>query len=154
MRNKDTQRRDSDHLVEPSNLDQCAWINGAGDPVKWVTVNIGGRDIGIGAGPKFIVHTTVTVEASTADENAARLPPALGEALLVLVCPRNRAKYVRGDLRETFNEDIKINGKRRAVLLYWSGVLHSIGPLLWVKLRRAGFIALLLEIGRRWSGLS
>jgi hypothetical protein len=81
-------------------------------------------------------------------------PPFLGEWLLVLFCPGKRATHVRGDLRENFNEDIKINGKRRAKLLYWAAVLRSIGPLLWIKLRRAGLIALLLEIGRRWSGLS
>ena len=81
-------------------------------------------------------------------------PPFLGEWLLVLFCPGKRATHVRGDLRENFNEDIKINGKRRAKLLYWAAVLRSIGPLLWVKLRRAGLTALLLEIGRRWSGLS
>jgi hypothetical protein len=41
-------------------------------------------------------------------------------------------------------------GNRRAKLLYWAAVLRSIGPLLWVKLRRAGLIALLIDIGRRW----
>jgi hypothetical protein len=59
-----------------------------------------------------------------------------------------------GCLEELFHEDIKTKGKRRAELLYWAAVLRSIGPLLLVKVREAGFIALLLEIGRRWSGLS
>jgi hypothetical protein len=81
-------------------------------------------------------------------------PPALGEALIVLFCSKNRARYVMGCLEENFHEHIRTKGKRRAKLLYWAAVLHSIGPLLWVKLRRAGLIALLLEIGRRWSGLS
>src|SRR5882757_2902937 len=69
-------------------------------------------------------------------------PPALGEALLVLFCPKNRARHVMGDLGELFQEDINTKGPRRAKLLYWSAVLRSIGPLLWVKVRKAGFIAL------------
>jgi hypothetical protein len=81
-------------------------------------------------------------------------PPAFGEMLLVLFCPRNRARHVMGDLEEIFNEDVKTRGPHRAKLLYWSGVLHSIGPLLWVKVRKAGLVALLVEIGRRWVGLS
>jgi hypothetical protein len=81
-------------------------------------------------------------------------PPFLGEWLLVLFCPGKRARYVMGCLEENFHEDIRTKGKRRAKLLHWAAVLRSIGPLLWVKLRRAGLIALLLEIGRRWSGLS
>jgi hypothetical protein len=81
-------------------------------------------------------------------------PPVLGEALLVLFCPRRRVKHVRGDLEEIFNEDVKTRSVRRAKLLYLCGVLHSIGPLLWLKLRKAGLIALLIEVGRRWGGLS
>jgi hypothetical protein len=81
-------------------------------------------------------------------------PPVLGEALLVLFCPKNRARYVMGDLEELFHEDLKTKGQRRAKLLYWAAVLRSIGPLLWVKVRKAGLIALVLEIGRRWNGMS
>jgi len=81
-------------------------------------------------------------------------PPALGEVLLLLFCPKNRTRYVMGCLEENFHEDIKSKGIRRAKLLYWTAVLRSIGPLLWVKVRRAGLIALLLELGRRWSGMS
>ena len=109
---------------------------------------------GIGIGKSIFPHLTVEVKEPTAEENAARLPPALGEVLLLLFCPKNRARHVKGDLEEIFHEDIKTKGKRRAKLLYWAAVLRSIGPLLWVRLRRAGLIALLLEIGRRWSGLS
>jgi hypothetical protein len=170
MKNKDTPRRESDHLVEPSNLYQHTWINEvripygpvlwvseAGEPVKWPIGNGGGRDIGISAEPKFIIYqskVTIEVKEPTADENAARLTPALGEALLVLFCPKNRARHMMGDLEEIFHEDIKTKGKRRAKLLYWAAVLRSIGPLLRVRVRKAGLIALLFEIGRRWSGLS
>jgi len=89
------------------------------------------------------------------DKKSSRpLPPAMGEALLVLFSPKNRVDAVMGDLEERFHEHIKTKGKRRAKVLYWAAILHSIGPLLWVKLRRAGLIALLLEISHRWCGLS
>jgi hypothetical protein len=73
--------------------------------------------------------------------------------MLVLFCPKNRARYVMGDLEETFHDDVRTKGQGRANLLYWSAVLRSIGPLLRVKARKAGFIAVVVEIGRRWSGL-
>jgi hypothetical protein len=98
------------------------------------------------------IHATLTVTLSSGEQLPK--PPALGEALLILFCPKNRARHVMGCLEENFHGDIKAKGKSRAKLLYWAAVLESIGPLLWVKLRRAGFIALVLEIGRRWSGLS
>jgi hypothetical protein len=99
---------------------------------------------------------SMNTEATTSSTD---LPPqpigvALGEMLLVLFCPRNRARHVTGDLEEIFHNDVKRKGQRRANLLYWSAILRSVGPLLWVKLRKAGFIALVLEIGRRWSGMS
>ena len=80
-------------------------------------------------------------------------PPALGEALLLLFCPKNRARHMmEGDLEEIFHEDIKTKGHSRATMLYWCGILRSIGPLLWTKIRKAGLVALLIEIGRSWGG--
>jgi hypothetical protein len=99
---------------------------------------------------------SMEAEATTSSTD---LPPqplgvALGEMLLLMFCPRIRARHVMGDLEEIFNDDVKAKGQRRADLLYWCGILRSIGPLLWTKLRRAGLIALLVEITRRWSGMS
>jgi hypothetical protein len=147
MKNKDTPRRDPD-LVEPSNLRRI-WVNNAGEPVELViaTDRLNTYSMVFGENNGAARHEPI------AEENAARLPPALGEALLLLFCSKNRARHVMGDLEEIFHEDIKTKGKRRAKLLYWAAVLRSIGPLLWVKLRRAGLIALLLEIGL-WCGLS
>jgi hypothetical protein len=136
MKNKDTERRDSDHLVKPSDhLRRGLWIG--------VTILFPG-----------LLFKVLKVKEPAAEENAALLPPPMGEALVALFCSKNRARYVMGCLEENFHEDIRTKGKRRAKLLYWAAVLRSIGPLLWVKLRRAGLIALLVEIGRRWSGLS
>jgi hypothetical protein len=95
-------------------------------------------------------------EAMTATSSAEQLPqpPVLGEVLLVLFCPKNRVDPVMGDLKERFTEDVFAKGRKHAKLLFLARVVRSIGPLLWIKLRGAGLIALLLEIGRRWCGLS
>jgi hypothetical protein len=94
-----------------------------------------------------------TMTATSSTEQLPK-PPVLGETLLVLFCPKNRARHVMGDLEELFQEDIKTKGGRRAKFLYWAAVLRSIGPLLWMKVRGTGFIALVLEVGRHWSGMS
>src|SRR5947208_2865191 len=62
---------------------------------------------------RFVAPRRIT--ASFAEQ--VRQPPALGEALLVLFCPKNRVDAVLGDLEERFHEHIK--GQRRAKLLYW-----------------------------------
>jgi hypothetical protein len=156
MKKKDRQRRESD-LVEPSNLLRSVWVS-VGVSGKWEMTadwfhKQGGRDVGIGEGPKVIVYPArviLEVKEPTAYQNA----PAIAEALLVLFCPRNRIDALMGDLEERFHEHIRMKGKRRAKLLYWAAVLRSIVPLLWVKVRKAGWIALLFEIRRRWGGLS
>jgi hypothetical protein len=55
-----------------------------------------------------------------------------------------------GDLKERFTEDVFAKGRKHAKLLFWARVVRSIRPLLWIKVRKAGLIALLLEISRRW----
>ena len=102
-------------------------------------------------GRLLITHHTMT---ATSSAEQLPQPPVLGEVLLVLFCPKNRVDPVMGDLKERFTEDVFAKGRKYAKLLYWAAVLRSIGPLLWIKVRRAGLIALLLEISRRWSGLS
>jgi hypothetical protein len=168
-------------LIEPNNHNRAEWINAEGRRVKWISAEDqhvawlnsqtatvswdravndhvhtpAGRDIGIGEGPKTIVPTTVSFEKEKIGaKNSPQLPPAIGEALVVLFCSRNRVDAVMGDLEERFNEEVAAKGERRARLLYWARVLRSIGPLLLVKIRHAGILAAIFEIGRRWSGLS
>jgi hypothetical protein len=111
-----------------------------------------GRDIGLSIRDDAVIIMPVKVRIDTAPKKL--LPPAFGEALLVLFCPKKRIDAMMGDLEEQFHEHVETKGERRAKLLYWSGVLRSIGPQLWVKVRKAGLIALLVEISRRWGGLS
>jgi hypothetical protein len=154
------------------NVDPVLWINKGNTPaiwkigkddVVWVTPNTRGmsavRDIGISADRDlpFFYPNGIKVQVlgnPVPAEKEVVVPPAIGEALIALFCTRNRVDAVMGDLEERFHEQVRSKGERRAILLYWAGVLRSIGPLLWVKVRKAGFIALLFEIGRRWGGLS
>lgn len=80
------------------------------------------------------------------------LIPSAGEALIVLFAPKNRVDAIVGDLSERFAEDLEAKGERRAKLLFWARVTRSIGPLLLAKIKRAGWLAVVLEIGRRWIG--
>jgi hypothetical protein len=79
-------------------------------------------------------------------------PPALGESLLVLFCPANRADAVLGDLAEQFEIEVQKKGIKRATLLYWTRAIRSFGPLLTAKLRNTGIWLSVIEIGRRWIG--
>lgn len=80
------------------------------------------------------------------------LPPGSGEVLITLFAPKNRIDALLGDLAECFAEDVEVRGEQRAKLLYWARVTRSIGPLLWTKIKRAGWLAIVFEIGRRWIG--
>ena len=87
-----------------------------------------------------------------AKENSKSIPPALGESLIVLLCPKNRIEAVLGDLEERFTADEARKGTKRARLLYWMRVLRSVGPLALTKVRKLGLYAMVVEIGRRLIG--
>jgi hypothetical protein len=76
-------------------------------------------------------------------------PPALAEWLVALIVPRRRADAVLGDLEERFQRDAASRGLRRARLRYWAEALRSVGPIVWIKAKRLGFLALVAEIWRR-----
>jgi hypothetical protein len=86
------------------------------------------------------------------EQNRDVLPPGAGEVLITLFAPKNRIDALLGDLAESFAEDVEVKGEQRAKLLYWAGVVRSIGPLFWTKIKRAGWLAAVFEIGRRWIG--
>jgi hypothetical protein len=78
-------------------------------------------------------------------------PPALGEILIVLLCPKNRVQAILGDLAEQFKSNVENRGVRRANLLYLAQVVRSC-PLLVTKIRNTGFWLFVVELGRRWIG--
>jgi hypothetical protein len=90
------------------------------------------------------------IERGRADQKIS--PPALGESLLLLFCPTNRADAILGDLAEQFETEVQKKGIKRATLLYWVRAIRSFGPLLVFKIRNTGIWLFVIEIGRRWIG--
>jgi hypothetical protein len=76
-------------------------------------------------------------------------PPGLAEWLVTLIVPSRRADAVLGDLEERFHKNVASRGLPRARMLYWAETLRSIGPILWMKAKQVGFLALVAEIWRR-----
>jgi hypothetical protein len=76
-------------------------------------------------------------------------PPGLAEWLVALVAPKRRADAVLGDLEERFHRNVDSLGLRRARARYWAEALRSIGPILWMKAKQLGLLALVAEIWRR-----
>jgi hypothetical protein len=103
------------------------------------------------SGASFVLLRSVLAatrpRASTG--SAAVDPPGLAEWLLALVVPRRRADALLGDLEERFHRNVDSRGLRRARMLYWAEALRSIGPILWMKAKQLGFLALVAEIWRR-----
>jgi hypothetical protein len=169
MKRKRKQHPNADRAQKISS-DSVQWTNKGGVPVNWkigkndvvwVAPNTRGmsavRDIGISVDrdlPIFYPKGVMVVKDPAPLEKEVVAPPVIGEFLIELFCTKNRVDAVMGDLEERFHEQVRSKGEQRARLLYWAGLLRSIGPLLWVKVRKAGLIALLFEIGRRWGGLS
>jgi hypothetical protein len=77
------------------------------------------------------------------------VPPSLAEWLIALLVPQRRSDAVLGDLEEHFQRNIISRGLQRARALYWAETLRSIGPILWMKAKQLGVLALVAEIWRR-----
>jgi hypothetical protein len=76
-------------------------------------------------------------------------PPGLAEWLITLLVPNRRAETLLGDFEQRFNRHIETRGLRMARALYWGEVLRSILPLVIVKAKKLGVIAVIAEIWRR-----
>jgi len=79
-------------------------------------------------------------------------PPAMSEFLFSLLGPEGRVDSMLGDLEERFHADLESVSKSRARWRYRSRVWRSLGPLVLRKLKNWGFLAFILELGRRKIG--
>jgi len=86
------------------------------------------------------------------DDTSDTNPPGLAQFLARLLSPKEHGETILGDLQEIFQRDCKAFGRRRARLLYWSGTIRSVGPLVFTKLRNWGLFAAVIEYGRRKIG--
>jgi hypothetical protein len=115
----------------------------------WETLlRFGGEEFAEQQGP---VLDGVSDQAAFQAKTEIASPPALGELMIVLLCPKNRAQAVLGDLAEQFGRDVAQKGVNRAHLLYLARALRSC-PLLIAKIRHTGFWLFVIELGRRFIG--
>jgi hypothetical protein len=80
-------------------------------------------------------------------------PPAIAEALISMFAPKRFSDAQLGDMQEIFETNVKRHGSQRARRLYWYEVARSIGPIILHWLKRIGFIAVLVDYGRKKMGL-
>lgn len=90
-------------------------------------------------------HEIATKNVPSVDEG---VPPALAEAVLVLLIDKRRSDALLGDLEERFHRDRMTRGLRHARLLYWSRALASIRPLLWPAMKRLFTFVVGVVVGR------
>jgi hypothetical protein len=80
-------------------------------------------------------------------------PPVIAEAMISLFTPKHFADAQLGDMQEIFVANAQRFGLRRAKRLYWYEVARSVGPIFFHWLKRVGFIAVLVDYGRKKMGL-
>ncbi|HEV2559326.1 MAG TPA: permease prefix domain 2-containing transporter [Microvirga sp.] len=79
-----------------------------------------------------------TAQLSGHVENPAE-PPALAEVLTRLLARPKYRDAIIGDREEKFRVHVAKWGRKRAVRMYWTDTLSSIGPQLYSALKRLGW---------------
>ncbi len=72
--------------------------------------------------------------------------------MFALLAPRKTVSSQLGDLQEIFERDCEKYGLSRARRLYWAQVLNAIGPSLGRRIKRLGFIGILIDYSRSKIG--
>jgi len=79
---------------------------------------------------------------SVADSGKLAISPPTSAKFILLLIPRRYREHLVGDLEEEYNTIVLPEyGARKARNWYWWHVVISVGPLLWVHVRRAATIA-------------
>jgi hypothetical protein len=79
-------------------------------------------------------------------------PPVIAEFLFSWLAPKRVLQAQLGDLREIFELNVARFGKSRAGMLYWTQVLRAVGPGIWRRIKKLGFIGILVDYGRSKLG--
>jgi hypothetical protein len=79
-------------------------------------------------------------------------PPQTAEWLFAAFAPKRTVKAQLGDLQEIFENESSRFGAKRAKRLYWTRVIRSIVPALWQKLKKLGWLGILIDYGRTKLG--
>jgi hypothetical protein len=123
------------------------WIDGLRGTALGMLIAATG--VGCSAIATYVTWRELNQVRSATASQASGCPPGLAEWLVALIVPRRRADAVLGDLEERFHRHVTLRSLQRARVLYWAEALRSIGPILWIKAKRLGFLAVVAEIWRR-----
>jgi hypothetical protein len=93
------------------------------------------------------------LRSQTEAESPITSPPAIAEALISMFSAKRFSESQLGDMQEIFDNNVKRFGPKRAKRLYWYEVVRSVGPILFHWLKRIGFVAILVDYGRKKMGL-
>lgn len=106
---------------------------------------------------KLVSPTTIIVNQGDLFDDTLEIqqpsPPQLAEALFSMLAPKKTVQHLLGDMQEIFEKNCARFGKARAKRLYWTQVLRAIGPGLWRRVKKLGFIGILIDYGRSKIGL-
>lgn len=91
------------------------------------------------------------VRATVAAKESAS-PPFLAEFVVSFLAPEKSAQAFLGDLQEIFHKNVDRFGEQQARRKYWLQVASSVGPLLWLWLKRIGFFTVLIDYFRSKLG--
>jgi hypothetical protein len=92
-------------------------------------------------------------DAIVVQKPAQTAPPRFAEFLFSLLAPKKSVDVQLGDLQEIFEGNVDRFGVRRARMLYWAQVLRAIGPGIWRRIKKLGFVGILIDYGRSKIGL-
>jgi hypothetical protein len=103
-------------------------------------------------GHGFDVPHVMPVMPATPVPAPIKSPPQTAEWLFAMFAPTKSADAQLGDLQEMFENDSKRVGTRRAERLYWTRVIRSIAPAAWQKLKKLGWLGIIIDYGRTKLG--
>jgi hypothetical protein len=100
----------------------------------------------------FLAYATFRGKQTSLSELAKSptKPPFIGEWLITLVTPSRKADAILGDMEERFQRELAERSLTMARLLYWARVTRSVGPLALTSIKKAGWIAAVAEVFRRF----
>jgi len=76
-------------------------------------------------------------------------PPLDAKYLFHVFLDRQNCDALVGDLEERYSLIRKEFGQRRADLWFWIQTIRSVGPMMWMAIRKLSVLAMLLELYRR-----
>jgi hypothetical protein len=131
--------------------EQSAWVESEGYLDREYLKDALADKFGLKRPRTFYVDDLV-VGQPIAPKTEPSSPPRLAEFAFSLLAPKKSLSPQLGDLQEVFELNVARFGKSRARILYWAQVLRAVGPGVWRRVKKLGFIGILIDYGRSKLG--